>query len=244
MSDPVSCFGNAVSAAQVLACVAPQPYGNILAGLGALVVAGFGYVGKVYLLRGHALKLKTTRLRWVRESLRSGKHIDCPALLKELEFQVAYGYRYDEDEIVFATARINPSQILHDIRYGRPHVRFDATKNGYVESPLAQDRFWNMNRRIRVTGAVAFGLWMLFFLGVVGLFFYPIGAALLVVESVASFFLLLDVLRGLNSAKRLCELAPDRIRLKSKRKAKPSVITEGSSSDAAVTGKLAVPELP
>jgi len=180
----------------------------------------------VYWVQGHTLKLKTTRLRWLHQSLRDGKHVKCPALLNELVFQLAYGYRFDEDQIEFATARLNPSQILNDIRHAGSHVEFNAKKDGYVEAGSGK-RLWNLERRSFVVGCVAFAIWLLFIAGVVSLLFYPLGAVMLIVEAIVSFWLVVDMKRGLSSAQRLCALTPERIRPKRKKTARTEDATTG-----------------
>ncbi|MBW8828943.1 MAG: hypothetical protein JF606_05845 [Burkholderiales bacterium] len=216
ISDAMACLDSATSAMRALACVAPSPFPAIITGVGAVLATVVTYMGGAYWVQGRALKLKTTRLQWLRQSLCGGKHVKCPALLNELEFQLAYGYRYDENEIAFATARLNPSQILHDIRYAKSYVRFDATRDAYTASGSEQRKFWNLDRRIKLAGAMAFSLWMLIGVGLVSLFFFPIGAALLIVECGVGFVLLIDLVRGLTSAQRLCALTPDRVRPKRK----------------------------
>lgn len=216
ISDAMACLDSAISTMRALACVAPSPFPAIISGVGAVLATVVTYMGGAYWVQGRALKLKTTRLQWLRQSLRGGKHVKCPALLKELEFQLAYGYRYDENEIAFATARLNPSQILHDIRYAKSHVRFDATRDAYTALGSEQRKIWNLDRRIKFVGAVAFSLWMLIGAAVVCLFFFPIGAALLLVECGVGFVLLIDQVRGLTSAQRLCALTPDCVRPKRK----------------------------
>ena len=134
--EPWECLNSANFAVQGFACVAPSPFREIILGVGALLALAISYVSAMYWLQGHALKLKTARLEWLR-------HLD---------------------------------------------------------------------KRIAAVSFVAFCVWILFLIGVVGLLAFPIGAAVLIAEAIVSFILLVTVLRGLRSAQRLCALTPDRIR--------------------------------
>lgn len=164
-----------------------------------------------YWVRERALKINAARFKWLHELLKQGKQLDCPELLQELSFQRAYAYRYEEDEIAFALARRNPSQILHDLRYGRPYARL--TPGG---TTIEQVPAWllpsSLPFRLRVVNATAF----LLGLGLVGSFVVllvnPPGGLLLFFESAWGLYMMFTLSRGLDCAIRLCAQGPERMR--------------------------------
>ena len=236
MTDIWTYVSGIVSTLQSLEGAARPTLTQLAVGAGAVVTAVVTYVGRVYWLRDRSLRLKTTKLKWLRQSLLSGKHVKCPELLRELEFQIAYGYRYNGDEIAFATARFNPSQMLHDIRYGNLHIKFNEAKTAYVERSLSKGTFLSptMGRRAQIVGVVMFALWLLFVLGMFGLLFSPLGGGLLMMLSLGGFLMLFDSYRGLKCAIRLCALTPDSIRPKDKKKPRrPNGVATSSQAPAA-----------
>jgi hypothetical protein len=172
-----------------------------------------------YWVRERELKIRGARFKWLHDLLKQGKHIDCPALLQELSFQQAYGYRYDETEIAFALARTNTSQLLHDLRYGRPYARVSPDGLRIDEMPASWlVRPLSLKTRSFAVNCMAF----LFGLAVMGslatLFVNPLGGLLLLIESLWALYTMFTLSRGLDCAIRLSKLGPDRLRPKRKSK--------------------------
>jgi hypothetical protein len=246
-----TCLNSATTAVQIFACNVPSPYREFVLLVGAAIVAWVSWKGSLYWLEGRALRLRTTRLKWLRQSLSKEKPLKCPALQKELEFQLAYGYAYDEDEIAFATARYHTSQRLHDIRYGKQHAQFDAKNDLYVERPSR----WNLSLRLRIANYFLCGFAGLFVVGVpIGVFFSPVVGALLIFEAIVGFFVVADSIRRLTCAQRLCALTPESIRTQKDKGTKstakssdeataPATAVGGDSSTAADTMQADTPAI-
>lgn len=168
-----------------------------------------------YWVRERELKIRDARFKWLHGLLEQGKHIDCPGLLQELSFQQAYRYRYDETEIAFAQARVNPSQLLHDLRHGRPYARVSPDGTRIDEVPPSRVlRRLSLKTRALVVNSAAFLFGLTAMGSLIAMTVTPVGGLLLFIESACAVYMMFDISRGLDCAMRLTTLSPDRLRPK------------------------------
>lgn len=188
---------------------------NFTTAIGALpvVIGGLAKVpGWLNDFNEKAHKAKSAKMMWLHDALKDSKHIQSPGLFREIVAQLAYGYAYSSDEVEFATARRNPTGVLHDIRYGKAFAVMSQDRKGFKpkKEPLLL-RWMNLSRRQIITDwlLVVFIIGLIFCL--ILSWFAPVGGLMLVVQFAFGVWSMATASRATSCAVRLCSLTDDHL---------------------------------